>query len=243
MGKKYKNSPLVEALCEFQFLYDQQWDWTIPGILYEKVKDSFPKKRQISLPALSSEKNNISQPIIPVPPVVHFLSANENTLLQIGPEHLVINMLKPYTSWENFKALILKNLYIYKEIANPKGFRKIGLRYINILEFDKSDIKLRDYLNYHPTAPEQLLLKPHSFFSRLEIPYENDLLILTSGTITPQKTVSLSITLDIDHVMMLPETITFDEVSSWLDSAHTRIEDVFELCITDKARELFEEVK
>jgi len=46
MGKKYKNPPIVEALCEFQFVPGQPWDITIAGMLYERIKDEFPIKQQ-----------------------------------------------------------------------------------------------------------------------------------------------------------------------------------------------------
>lgn len=46
MGRKYRNPPLIEALCEFQFVPTQPWDLTIPGFFYEKVKNDFPAKQQ-----------------------------------------------------------------------------------------------------------------------------------------------------------------------------------------------------
>jgi hypothetical protein len=36
---------LIEALCEFQFA-DGEWDWTIPGLVYQQIKHEFPIKRQ-----------------------------------------------------------------------------------------------------------------------------------------------------------------------------------------------------
>ncbi|HQN48669.1 MAG TPA: TIGR04255 family protein, partial [Caldisericia bacterium] len=65
----------------------------------------------------------------------------------------------------------------------------------------------------------------------------------TLATIVPKKTKLLSITLDIEYVMIKPEKITFDDISFWLDKAHEIVENAFESSITDKARELFEEVK
>jgi hypothetical protein len=34
VGKKYKNSQIIEALCEFQFEQNPPWDLAIPGIIY-----------------------------------------------------------------------------------------------------------------------------------------------------------------------------------------------------------------
>jgi hypothetical protein len=38
MPRRYEETPLVEALCEFRFLGNEAWDWTIPGIVYERIK-------------------------------------------------------------------------------------------------------------------------------------------------------------------------------------------------------------
>jgi len=46
MGKKYKNPPLVEALCEFYFIPQQLYDLTIPGLFYDEIKEDFPEKQE-----------------------------------------------------------------------------------------------------------------------------------------------------------------------------------------------------
>jgi len=52
----------------------------------------------------------------------------------------------------------------------------------------------------------------------------------------PENPNQLSITLDLDYVMNIPERIYFNDVSEWLDKAHERVENAFEACITDKLR-------
>lgn len=46
MVRKYKHPPIVEALCEFQFIPSQPWDITIPGLLYDRINSEFPVKQQ-----------------------------------------------------------------------------------------------------------------------------------------------------------------------------------------------------
>ena len=43
----YQNNQLVEALCEIQFEPNQKWDWTIPGLFYNNIKEKFPKKQEV----------------------------------------------------------------------------------------------------------------------------------------------------------------------------------------------------
>lgn len=123
MGRRCKNPPVVEALCEFQFASDQRWDMTIPGLMYERLKGGFPDKQEeisISFQLRPTEKGVERKiEIEPIPPKIQFFKKDKTALVQIAPDLLVVNCLKPYPSWERFKALIAKNLEIYREIANP----------------------------------------------------------------------------------------------------------------------------
>ena len=48
--------------------------------------------------------------------------------------------------------------------------------------------------------------------------------------------------LDLDYFLTAPGTLDVGTMLSWVDAAHTRIEDMFELIITPRLREMFEEV-
>ncbi|MGC8838175.1 MAG: hypothetical protein ACP5UM_07135 [Anaerolineae bacterium] len=45
MGRKYKDPPLMEAVCEFRLAADSPWDLTIPGLIYEKLYAAFCSAR------------------------------------------------------------------------------------------------------------------------------------------------------------------------------------------------------
>jgi uncharacterized protein (TIGR04255 family) len=248
MGKKYKNPPIVEALCEFQFVPTQLWDITVAGLLYEKIKDEFPLKQQqvgFRVAVQPGEGEVPEQKIEFTPPRMQFFNNDKNSLVQIGPDLLTVNYLKPYPTWEKFKPLILKILGKYIDIANPKGFRRIGLRYINKIDFDQHEIVLMNYFNYYPSIPNNLPQTLKTFQATVEIPYDNerDTLRLTLGTLIPEKPDTFSLMLDLDYIMVLPEGIALNEVSNWLEDAHTKIDNAFEACVKDECRKLFEEVK
>jgi len=249
MGKKYKNPPIVEALCEFQFLPNQPWDITIPGILYEKIKDEFPVKQQqvgFGVAVKPGKAGMVLKPEIEFgPPRMQFFSKDKISLVQVGPDLLTVNHLRPYSTWKKFKPLILKIFGEYIVIANPKGVRQIRLRYINKIDFDQHKIELSDYFNYYPSIPSNLPQTYKTFQVTVEIPYNNerDTLRLSFATIIPEKPNVLSLLFDLDYVMILPESIVLDKLPDWLEDAHTAIENAFEACIKDKCRKLFEEVK
>lgn len=85
MPKRYNNPPIIEALCEFQFDEDVQWDLTLIGLIYDKLKDYFPQKKQLQLDLALAAATQTNQQIGPVPmiPLVRFLDSDEKKLVQI----------------------------------------------------------------------------------------------------------------------------------------------------------------
>ena len=243
MSKKYKKPPVVEALCEFQFISGQPWDMTIPGLLYEKISGEFPEKQQQMGFGIGfqSKEGGIEQKV-ELAQRMQFSRADKSALVQVGPDLLTVNHLKPYSSWETFKPLIFKNLEMYQKIAKPKGFKRIGLRYINKIEFDQRPIELTDYFNYYPFIPKELPQMHEAINVRVEIPYEDgtDRLLLTLVSTIPTEPAVLSLLLALDYVMNVPERIQLHNASNWIENAHTRVETAFEACITAKCRSLFE---
>ncbi len=247
MTKKYKKCPIIEALCEFQFTSENEWDFTIPGLIYEKVKNKFPiKKQQIGIemqfrPTEKGFEHKVEQ----TPPLSQFYRKDKKALIQVAPDLFVINHLKPYSSWAKFKPMILDNLKIYMSVAKPQGFRRIALRYINRIDIKGKFVRLKDYFTFYPATPPELPQEYRGFISRVEISYFNDRdrLLITLATAKPEKPNITSIILDLGYVMVEPEAISMDSLNEWIETAHSTIKNTFEACITDKCRDLLEEVK
>jgi uncharacterized protein (TIGR04255 family) len=176
-----------------------------------------------------------------LPPRMQYFNPDRSALIQVGTDQLTVNHLKPYPTWEEFKPMILKNLDTYNKEANPKGFKRIGLRYINIININKTLESLKDYLNYYPTVPSELSESSKSFNIKVDMPYndERDRLILSLATVVPENPDTFSFVLDVDYSMSKPESVSFEQIPDWLESAHSAIEKAFEASITDKCRELF----
>lgn len=244
MNRQYKKSPLVEALCEFQFIPGQPWDVTIPDLFYEKISGEFPIKKQQLGVGISFQPRGIGiAQEMEMLQRIQFFKTDETALVQVGINLLAINQLKPYPSWNAFKPLILQNLTRYLEIAKPKGFKRIGLRYINKIEFDKDSIELGHYLKYSPFIPPELPQKSVGFHFRVEIPYQDgrDHLVVILASAIPQKANCLSLFLDLDYFIAKPDGISLDQAPDWIEQAHSAVENAFEACITDECRKLFGE--
>jgi len=239
------NYPIIEALCEFQFLPDQPWDMTIPGLFYEKVRNEFPIKEQktdVGI-AFAPQKAGLEHKV-EMSQRIQFWKNDKSAVVQIGPNLLAVNQLKPYISWDAFKPLILSNLNTYIEIAKPRAYKRIGLRYINNIVVEKDKTELKDYFKYYPFIPEELPQIHGPFNVRVEFPYENgrDMLFLTFASIPPEKPNLSYFLLDLDYVLSKPESISLDKADGWIEKAKIILNNVFKACITDSCKELFKGV-
>jgi uncharacterized protein (TIGR04255 family) len=246
MGKKYKNPSIIEAFCEFQFEPDSPWDLTMPGLIYEEVKDTFPIRRPQTFltGVISRDEKGIIQKIEPKEKML-FFHKDEKSLIQIAEHLLAINQLKPYSSWEEFFPLIKEGFNAYKKIATPKGIHRIGLKYINQIDVDKKSIEYEDYFLFGPHMGEGLPKNYNKFIVGIDFPKEstNDILRVTLKSFTPKRKGSISIIFDLDFFCTNSMPIDEDKIFGWINSAHNNIEKAFESCITDKVREILEEIK
>ena len=162
MNKLYSEPPIVEAICEFRFSSDTEWDLTIPGMLYDIIKKHFPKKtqHQIQNVEVKQEGEEIKQ-IVNVDTRSAFSTNDKKVLVQLGKRLLAINQLKPYASWETFNAKIDIALKALLSIVEIKGVQRIGLRYTNRIDIPGVNVNLEDYFNFRPyvgkSLPETLI--------------------------------------------------------------------------------------
>jgi uncharacterized protein (TIGR04255 family) len=248
MGRLYSNPPLIEALCEFQFEPSQPWDWTIPGLVYDKVKKEFPKKKQQSVIEMEARvEQDEFMPSIKRGGVarMQFLREDRTALVQVGPDLLVVNHLHPYPAWGKFKVMIEKALGTYREVANPKGIRRIGLRYINKLDIPVSQVEIEDYVVSVPNVPQSIPQVFATWLQRVEIPFleSNGLMVLQAGSVKQESQSTISFLLDLDFISLRPKEIALETVMQWVETAHDEVEKTFEACITDKTRALLKEVR
>jgi uncharacterized protein (TIGR04255 family) len=235
-------SPVIEAYCEFYFAPDpnQQLDITVVGLFYNKIREKFPiRQQQIGLESKPVEGGFRFDSRIRV----QFFRPDRSALVQAAPDILTVNHLTPYASWEDFKALILDNYKIFRDIINPKGFNQIALGYVNKFDFDEST-ELKDYFNFHPTIPEGLSNTCTGLSESADFIYEDGraaLNIALQKTI-PEKPNMLSCMLHLNYHTATPESaghIHLDNISGWIETAHNSIEDAFKKCLTKEYKARF----
>lgn len=244
MGRRYKNPPVVEAVGEFRFEPNEPWDLTIPGLVYQKLGEKeFPKKRLVQTPAFSidAKQGRVQQELVTTTRM-QFLREDEKAFIQLDQDLLSAHHLKPYPSWPEFVPLILRGFDAYYAIAQPRGVRRIGLRYINRIEIQGDSVRLEDFFQFYPFLGPNLPQMHGSFLVGVDIPYEGgrDILRLQFSTAVVDTSDRWAGILDLDYFLTDPGQVAPAEAVHWLQTAHKWVEEVFEACITDRLRNNFD---
>lgn len=246
MAKKYANPPLIEAVCEFRLTSDTAWDLTIPGLMYEKVEKEFPNKEQrlIQEVEIIQSPQGMQQQTRTVERVL-FLTSDRKIFIQAGPHLLAVNCLKPYPTWNGFKPRIESAFRSLTEIVDIKGLQRIGLRYINRIEIPAPSINLEKYFEFRPFLGQKLPQNMVDFIVGCVWHFSNgrDSCRVQITNALPEKPDHSAFLLDLDYFLAQPKAISVKQALEWVEEAHQKVEEVFEGCIAEPVREIFQEVK
>lgn len=243
-SRRYRNRPVVEALCELFFL-ESEWDQTIPYAFYERVHDRFPTKTQLEQMGVEVQlgPKEAGAKLLAGSPRIQFSREDGSRMVQVAQNLLVVNQLRPYPKFEEWKPTVSEMLSLYRELAKPKGVDRLGVRYINKIVIPAPAFRMEDYFRIYPEIPPELGSAHGRFLMRLEIPPKHDghQLIVTFGTAPAEGPESSSELLDLYDVVPAGKA-DFDNIDRRIEEAHANIEHAFESMITDQARALFAEV-
>jgi uncharacterized protein (TIGR04255 family) len=239
MGEKLETPPLIEAVCEFRFTGKTNWDWIIPGQLYDRVKSEFPERAQISgvgFHIQASPKKNPVASVQNLPDRVQFKRADGSAIVQVGYNLLAINILRPYPNWTEFLTIIINIFNEYHSIAGTIELERIGLRYINQLSISAEFSEIGKMITLTPPLTGKLARPIHSFYQRYELEQDNPegLLINQTGTQKDDKGNPV-IVLDLDFGSTKVRRLkSATQVKTWLERAHNCIYDAFVSSLTPK---------
>lgn len=247
--RQYTNPPIEEAICEFRFAPGQAWNFTIPGLFYEKVRDLYtgePQQQSLITTEFKFGRVPPAKPEITVTqelPKFLFPSADAAKLVGVGPDALSIHSLRPYEGWDEFSYRIDQAFQFYLEVAKPVGITRISLRYINRIVISPDEaVDLSEYFNIYPQLPDSLPSNISGLVTRTESIYEDipiRLVITLSDAEPPSEQVVFILDLDISQTW-IEKPLSLKEVLSNLHELKSREGQAFESLITDRTRELFD---
>jgi len=249
-SRKYVNSPISEAACEFRLPPESKWDMTLPGALFDRLKDTFPNKESqrslmLEMKMGPSATEGWQQQLRPVERM-RFLSSDRKTTIVVDDRVIVVSRLRPYESWSQFKPMIQLAFDVLAEVVEFSKLVRVGLRYINRIEIPASTFELEEYFQFRPELGSTLSKRSFTgFIVGAEIPFAEgrDLCRIQLTNAVPGKGGESAFVLDIDYFMVKSDDFPKQKVLGWIEEAHEELERMFEGCLTERLREIFGLVK
>ena len=238
MNHQYPNSPLTEVVCEFRFASDVEWDLYIAEAIYTRLRQQFPRRVEGD-GRYVSEGSDVDE-------TLQFWQDDDNGVVILSPNALSVTHFRPYPGWERLRAIVMDVFDAHMAEASPRGFRRIGLRYINDIILPASDesISIYDYVRFGVVATIEGLPNIFTALSvNMDMPFHEVRDNLSISVVCPSGNQGQQrhMQIDLDYQLREPQSVSLQETRDWLDQAHDVINTVFEGMIRDTLRDQFNE--
>lgn len=240
---RYNVAPIREAI--FDIKVNELASGTIDRLekVCQKISENYPnKKKQYNISGRIQFKENLPLGNETSTEFIGFILSNVegNRQVQIRIDGFSFNMLKPYSEWEDFSSEAFRLWKVYTEILNPDGVNRIALRYINKIDIPLPMENFQKYIVNMPPIPLILPQKFKNFFMQIEVPCEKeDVNVILTETIDKASSKVLPFILDIDVYKLKKADYTEADLRVEFEYLRSLKNNIFENCITQEAKKLF----
>ncbi|MCV2392973.1 TIGR04255 family protein [Actinotalea sp. M2MS4P-6] len=240
-GHRYASVPIEEALVEVHCAQPEQFDVRRLGALFG-ASDGFPKaEEQVEVSGgVGVEEDRVESDFHKNVVGYRFRRSDDQRAIQVQPNRLVFNWLRPYESWDALLGEFEPVWERYAKVAEPTPV-VAGVRYINIIRVPKPQVEIGDYLRISIDVPPYLPQSVASHFLQVEIPFgDGTTSRIVSSLVDSGEPGKQALLLDIGVQQRLHGH--GDEVlRESLDRLRVVKNYVFEACITDATRGLMDD--
>ena len=240
--RHYPNAPITEAIIDIRVRRRESVNLHELNTLHELIRDQYPGRANRNLAqgrigVCTQVSASASQQQIGF----LFKTSDEKQVFQASIDGFTMSRLAPYESWEPFRDEARRLWELYRRVGKPEEITRLAVRYVNRIDIPLPFDDLNQYLRTFPEVSPDLPQALSGLFMQLTIPQPDIecVTLLNEALIEPAKPDIASIILDID--LFRQDNVPQDDVELWktFEVLRERKNEVFEACITDKARELF----
>lgn len=241
--RHYPKAPITEAIIDLRVELPS-------GIGLEELRrahagqeQGYPHVTQIKVASSQIHLGDEVTTTASTKPLGHLIrSGDGKQIYQARLNGFTMSRLAPYDRWEPFRDEARRLWNVYKAAVSPQRVVRVAVRYVNRIDIPLPLHDFKDYLRTVPEVSPDLPQGLAGYFMRLQIPMEDikSGCLLNEAIIKPATPNVASVVLDID--VFRDEGLPTEEAAIWESIEDLRIQknSVFEACITDKARELFQ---
>jgi len=241
-AQRYNRPPIVEAVIDLKF------EGNLSDRELERLRDRFKAR----FPSIE-EKKNIQIEVRTDQIITNSFSAgfkmtaeNAIDLILTNPDSFGSVRLAPYNKWESLLAAAKDNFDLFTKVVGRKKIVRIGVRYINRFDIPNAKIEgrpLSEFIRVGISLPMEVSTVTGGFsfsVSGVEVSTGAKLIINGGVIIPPALLEHTSISLDIDVYWDADIPMRLEDMWVKTDVLRHAKNAVFEHCITDELRALFQ---
>jgi uncharacterized protein (TIGR04255 family) len=175
-------------------------------------------------------------------------SLDRTDVLSFRTASFFCSRLAPYSDWESFRDRAIRGWEVWRStVGSPPELARIGVRYINRIDIpvegSAGQIETKRYLRLSPELPSELNEPMLNYAMQVVLPLGTGdcRLTLGSGTVPSPLIGHVSLVLDLDVFRETDLPRRDDELWTLLNDMRGHKNRVFESCITDSAKALFDQ--
>lgn len=240
----YKNPPITEAVIGINFtspLSEKEL-----AAFNQKLGRIYPDQQVIPNVSFTFDinENNFTSPNTQTTTEDSYrLSRDNSTQITILTRAaFLLSQLAPYQGWDSISNRFAEAWAIKTRAIGFKEIARVGMRYINRIDIPLKDdvIVNEDYLNIYPYLPKSLgNMNAYAIQASLPLDKIACNLTINSAVVSSPIIGHLSFVIDIDISTVGNTPQSDDDIFKLLNEIRLEKNRVFEECITDNARKLF----
>jgi len=246
--RRYSNSPITEALIDIRVELSPEFKYEFFERLSAELKPRYPVRHNIDL--MQGQFTVAPEPAAPAATTSRtkvgysFQSEDKKFVAQLRINGFTFSRLQPYEHWESIRDEAHNIWNLYRGVAKPTKVLRVAVRYINRIDVPLPGIELGDYLRTFPEISPVLPQVVQNYLMQMIIPLDEVTLSLIQSTVPAPRPETTSINLDIDLFKESATDFDSDEkIWHYLEYLRVKKNEVFEGCITDAARAVFDDPK
>jgi uncharacterized protein (TIGR04255 family) len=168
LPSKIEVCPIVEAIFELRFTSRETWT-TMPGLLYDKIRERYPTQKQLELASVPEEVRNRDQGLARQPLVMF---GNDDFAVHFGPRVIAL-VTKPnqYPGWSVIEQELNWLLERLRATRIIDELERLGVRYVDFFQENIFNNLILNVAIGGQTLEGELrlavVLKPGSFIMRI----------------------------------------------------------------------------
>jgi uncharacterized protein (TIGR04255 family) len=244
---KYRNPPIVEALCQFNFATPLSWNPILPGVFYQKIKAEYLREPEMQEQVQANVETPVSEGAASVrvgrgEQRLIYANMDGNRLVVLNPGSISANSMPPYEGWEDLADRLKRCVEkTYSTLGRP-GIKGVSIRYINRILIP-SESEISRFFRVPIMSTSQAGSSVKSLFQRAETILEDGVSrsAITFATVEPteDEVGEVPILLDLEFSNLGLGEATIDEAIE-VAAQLKEFENVeFEAFLTDDTRGMF----